>query len=115
MFAVLVGSIAAYVLYNNATSDKFATTFKLLSKLMSNRFYFDELYEKLIKVSQEALASFADAVDRWIIAGLLVRGVHGGTELTGRVLRLVQSGNLQTYAFLFALGAAIVMFLTLAR
>jgi len=115
MFAVLVGSIAAYVLYNNATSDKFTATFKLTSKLMSNRFYFDELYEKLIKVSQEALASFADAVDRWIIAGLLVRGVHGGTELTGRVLRLVQSGNLQTYAFLFALGAAIVMFLTLAR
>jgi NADH-quinone oxidoreductase subunit L len=113
--AVLIGGIAAFVLYNNATSDKFATTFKLLSKLMSNRFYFDELYEKLIKVSQEALASFADAVDRWIIAGLLVRGVHGGTELTGRVLRLVQSGNLQTYAFLFALGAAIVMFLTLAR
>ncbi|MGV3755270.1 MAG: NADH-quinone oxidoreductase subunit L [Verrucomicrobiota bacterium] len=113
--AVGIGGLAAFLLYNNATSDKFTAKFKTLSKLMSNRFYFDELYEKLIKVSQEALASFADAVDRWIIAGLLVRGVHGGTELTGRVLRLVQSGNLQTYAFLFALGAAIVMFLTLAR
>jgi len=113
--AVLIGVVGAFVVYNNATSDKFATTFKFLSRLMSNRFYFDELYEKLIKVSQEALARFADAVDRWIIAGLLVRGVHGGTELTGRVLRLVQSGNLQTYAFLIALGAAIVMFLTLAR
>ncbi len=113
--AVGIGGLAAFMLYNNATSDKFASTFKFLSRLMSNRFYFDEFYEKLIKVSQEALARFADAVDRWIIAGLLVRGVHGGTELTGRVLRLVQSGNLQTYAFLIALGAAIVMFLTLAR
>ncbi len=113
--AVGVGAIAAFLLYNNATSDKFTAKFKLTSKLMSNRFYFDELYAKLIKVSQEALASFADAVDRWIIAGLMVRGVHGTTELTGRVLRLVQSGNLQTYAFLTALGAAIIMFLTLAR
>jgi NADH-quinone oxidoreductase subunit L len=113
--AVGIGAIAAFLLYNNATSDRFTTTFKTLSKLMSNRFYFDELYAKLIKVSQEALASFADAVDRWIIAGLMVRGVHGSTELTGRVLRLVQSGNLQTYAFLTALGAAIIMFLTLAR
>jgi len=113
--AVVIGLIGAFVLYNNATSDKFTTMFKGLSKAMSNRFYFDELYEKLIAVSQEALARLADAIDRWIIAGLMVRGTHGTVELTGRVLRLVQSGNLQTYAFLFALGAAIVMFLTLAR
>ena len=113
--AVLIGSIGAFVLYNNATKDAFTAKFKFLSKAMSNRFYFDELYEKLIKVSQEALASLADWVDRWIIAGALVKGTHGTVELTGRLLRLVQSGNLQTYAFLFALGAAIVMFLTLAR
>jgi NADH-quinone oxidoreductase subunit L len=115
LLAVVVGAIAAFMLYNNATSDLFTSKFKLLSKAMSGRFYFDELYAKLIKVTQEALATFADAVDRWIIGGLLVRGVHGSVELTGRVLRLVQSGNLQTYAFLFALGAAIVMFITLAR
>ncbi len=115
LLAVGIGGLGAYLLYYNATSDKFTSSFKLLSKAMSGRFYFDELYAKLIKVTQEALARFADAVDRWIIGGLLVRGVHGSVELTGRVLRLVQSGNLQTYAFLFALGAAIVMFLTLVR
>ena len=40
---------------------------------MGHRFYFDELYEKLIAVTQEALATVADWFDRWIIAGLGVR------------------------------------------
>jgi hypothetical protein len=38
---------------------------------------------------------------------------HGTTELTGRALRLVQNGNLQTYAFLFALGVALVLYVAL--
>jgi len=44
-----------------------------------------------------------------------VRGVHGTTEIFGRALRLVQTGNLQTYVFLFAAGAALVLYLVLCR
>lgn len=76
---------------------------------MKNRFYFDEIYEFLIALTQEALARLAQFVDRWIIAGLLVRGAHGTTELFGRALRLVQTGNLQTYTFLFVLGVALLL------
>ena len=50
---------------------------------------------------------------RWIIAGLAVRGTHGTTELIGRALRQFQTGNLQTYAFLFALGVALVLYYVL--
>jgi hypothetical protein len=42
-----------------------------------------------------------------------VRGTHGTTELFGRALRLVQTGNLQTYAFLFVAGVAVVLYLVL--
>ena len=59
------------------------------------------------------LAAVADWFDRWIIAGFAVRGTHGTTELAGRALRLLQTGNLQTYAFLFALGVALVLYLVL--
>ena len=52
-------------------------------------------------------------IDEWLIAGLGVRGVHGSTEAFGRMLRLVQTGNLQTYTFLFALGVAVVLFIVL--
>jgi hypothetical protein len=48
-------------------------------------------------------------VDHWLIDGVLVRGTHGSTELFGRALRLVLTGNLQTYAFLFAVGVALVL------
>jgi hypothetical protein len=36
--------------------------------------------------------------------------VRGGTDFSGRALRLMQTGNLQTYAFLFVLGVAVVLF-----
>ena len=80
---------------------------------MRNRFYLDEIYEATFIRLHELLAAIADWFDRWIIAGLLVRGTHGTTEFAGRALRLLQTGNLQTYAFLFALGVALVLYLTL--
>ena len=78
---------------------------------MRNRFYFDEIYGVIINLTQEMLARLAVAVDRFIISGFLVRGLHGSVELAGRALRLAQTGNLQSYAFLLAAGVAVVLFL----
>jgi NADH-quinone oxidoreductase subunit L len=61
------------------------------------------------------IATIAGWLDRWIIDGLAVRGTHGTTELVGRALRLLQTGNLQTYAFLFALGVALLLYLALVK
>jgi NADH-quinone oxidoreductase subunit L len=80
---------------------------------MQDRFYFDELYQATVIRWHDWLAAIADWFDRWIIAGLAVRGTQGTTELAGRMLRLVQTGNLQTYTFLFALGAVVLLYLTL--
>jgi hypothetical protein len=52
--------------------------------------------------------------DRECVAGL-VRLIHGGTELFGRTLRLVQTGNLQTAALLFAAGAAVALYFMFQR
>ena len=71
---------------------------------MRDRFYFDEIYKILNRSTQEMLASAADFIDRWIIAGLGVKGVAGVTHVTGSLLRLLQTGNLQTYTLLLALG-----------
>ena len=57
-----------------------------------------------------ALAGVAAWIDRCIIAGVLVRGLHGTTELVGRALRLAPAGNLQTYSFFLAAGVAILLF-----
>jgi len=115
LFAAVVGFSLAYSLYAGATRDPLPNSLGLLSRAMRNRFYFDEIYSALIAITHEALSRLANAIDRWVIAGFIVRGAHGTTELFGRALRLVQTGNLQTYAFLFAGGVAVVLFYVLFR
>lgn len=113
LLAVLVGFAAAYALYAKADKDPLPGLLGALARAMRNRFYFDELYEATVIRLHDSLAAVADWFDRWIIAGVAVRGTHGTTELAGRALRLLQTGNLQTYAFLFALGVALVLYLVL--
>ena len=113
LLAVLVGFAAAYMLYAKATKDPLPEKLGALSRAMRNRFYFDEFYQATVIRFHDFLAAVADWFDRWIIAGLAVRGTHGTTELAGRALRLLQTGNLQTYALLFALGVALVLYLAL--
>jgi NADH-quinone oxidoreductase subunit L len=113
LLAVLVGFAAAYALYAGAAKDPLPEKLGALSRAMRNRFYFDELYQATFIRLHDFLAAVAGWFDRWIIAGVAVRGTHGTTELAGRALRLLQTGNLQTYAFLFALGVALVLYLAL--
>jgi len=113
LLAAAAGFAGAWALYAKATEDPLPAKLGALSQVMRERFYFDEFYRATVIRFHDWVASVADWFDRWIIAGLLVRGTHGTTELVGRALRLVQTGNLQTYAFLFALGVALVLFLAL--
>ena len=113
LLAALVGVTLAYACYWKTVTDPLVVKLGWLSRAMRNRFYFDELYSWLISITHEALSKVADWFDRWIIAGLGVRGTHGTTEIFGRALRMVQTGNLQTYAFVFALGVALVLIFVL--
>jgi NADH-quinone oxidoreductase subunit L len=113
LFAALLGFGAAYALYRQAATDPLPEKLGVAARWMRDRFYLDELYEATVIRLHDFLAAVADWIDRWIIAGLAVRGTHGTTELVGRALRLLQTGNLQTYAFLFALGVAFVLYLAL--
>jgi NADH-quinone oxidoreductase subunit L len=110
------GFFLALALYCSTLADPLPSKLGWLSRAMRNRFYIDEFYERLlIPLTQDALAKFADAFDRWIIAGLGVRGTSGATDLVGRALRLAQSGSIQTYAFLFVAGVALVLYYVLVR
>jgi NADH-quinone oxidoreductase subunit L len=82
---------------------------------MKNKFYFDELYEATFVRLHDFIAATFDFIDRWILEGAIIGVIRGGTDLTGRALRLVQTGNLQTYAFLFVLGVALVLYFVLGK
>ena len=114
VMAVVFGALLGNSLYRNAYKDPLPTRLGFLVRVLKGRFWFDEVYQWLVDNVQENLARLADIIDRWIIAGLLVRGSHGSTELVSRLLRLTQTGNLQTYAFWFAAGLATVMLFALS-
>lgn len=111
--ALVFGFSAALALYRNATTDPLVQRFGWLTRVLRNRFYIDEAYDKLIALTHEALARLANGFDRWIVAGLGVKGLSGLTDILGRMLRMLQTGNLQTYAFLFVLGIAVVLLIFL--
>jgi NADH-quinone oxidoreductase subunit L len=107
-----IGLFAAWSLYGRATKDPLPEKLGGLSRAMRNRFYFDEIYEATVIRLHEMLSAIAAGID-WLIENLGVGFIRGGTDITGRGLRLLQTGNLQTYAFLFALGVAVVLYLAL--
>ena len=113
--AVVIGLFAALALYKNAATDPLPAKLGGLATAMKNRFYFDELYEATVIRAHDFIAAVADWIDRWIVEGACIGLVRGGTDLTGRALRLAQTGNLQTYAFLFVLGVALLLYFVLGK
>jgi NADH-quinone oxidoreductase subunit L len=111
--AFLFGFAFAYAIYSGATKDPLPEKLGFLARAMRNRFYFDEIYQALILITHEALSGLAAWIDRWLVAGLAIRGLHGTTEIAGRALRLMQTGNLQTYAFWVVIGLSIILFFAL--
>jgi len=113
--AVAVGLFAAFSLYQNAVTDPLPAKLGGLATAMKNKFYFDEIYEATFIRAHDFIAAVADFIDRWLVDWACIGLVRGGTDFTGRALRLVQTGNLQTYAFLFVLGVAVVLYLVLGK
>jgi NADH-quinone oxidoreductase subunit L len=112
---VAVGFLAARRFYLSATTDPLPAKLGGLATAMKNRFYFDEIYEATFVRAHDFLAAVADWIDRWILEGAIIGAIRGGTDLSGRALRLVQTGNLQTYAFLFVLGVALLLYFVLGK
>jgi NADH-quinone oxidoreductase subunit L len=105
----VLGVLLAFLIYRGRASEA------LRINILRNKFYIDEFYAWLIGWTQELLARIAAFFDRWIIDAGVVRGASGGTWGVGALLRLIQVGNLQAYAFLFGLGIIAVIYFTVFR
>ena len=113
--AVIVGFFLAMSLYKNAATDPLPAKLGPLADWMKNKFYFDELYEATFIRLHDFIAAVMGFIDRWILEGACIGLIRGGTDLTGRMLRQVQTGNLQTYAFLFVFGVALLLYFVLVK
>jgi NADH-quinone oxidoreductase subunit L len=72
--------------------------------LVFNKYYVDELYAAVIVRPIKAFARFSwRVIDDGLIDGVLVNGPANLVHLTGRLVRLFTTGDVQRYAF-FVLG-----------
>ncbi|MGB8354854.1 MAG: NADH-quinone oxidoreductase subunit L, partial [Chthoniobacteraceae bacterium] len=107
--AFAVGAGAAFVIYKGKRQEP--VKIPLLTNLFANKFYIDEAYTFLIKWTQDLLACYAAWFDRWVLDFGIVRWVFaGGTYSIGLVLRFLQIGNLQAYAFIFGAGVIAIIY-----
>ena len=106
ILTVLAGAVFAFHLYRDRDSDP------LHIKVLAHKFYFDEIYDRSLVGGQQMGANALNWIDSWILDGLIIRGAAYVSVGVGELLRLFQTGSLQTYAFLFSLGGVALIYFT---
>jgi NADH-quinone oxidoreductase subunit L len=79
-----------------------------LGKVLQNKWYVDELYDRLIVKPLSKLGSFLNNfIEKQVVDGL-VNGVGKLVNYSSRQLRLLQSGQVGSYVLLMVLGMLII-------
>lgn len=99
-----------FYLQNKELSNKMATQFKGVYNLFYNKWFLDEIYQRLIVNPLHFLSDkfLYKVVDRKIIDG----GINSSARLTGMfsgVLRKIQTGVVQHYATIFVAGVVVII------
>jgi len=94
--------------------DRFVAAFPAFFRLVADKFRIDELYEFLVLGPVGRIAhGLWRAIDVFVIEGIFVNGVPKAVYAVGDVMRGWQNGNLQRYATVIAIGAAVVLWAVL--
>ena len=90
---------------------RFVAALPRLVAAVRGKFFVDEIYDWLVVRPLHGLArGFFVAVDRVLIDKLLVGGWTALVDTVGRLLRLVQAGDVQRYLAIFAIGLAALVY-----
>jgi NADH-quinone oxidoreductase subunit L len=118
IMAGLAGIGLAYYMYlkNTAVPVKLAAQFSAIHRILFNKYYVDELYSFLIVrpalwIAKNVLIGITDAK----IIEVVVNGVPSAIGGVSRQLRKVQTGLLQHYATIMALGILAIVAMMLMR
>ncbi len=137
--AAILAAYAVYVRRKGVPARRFAEKFKTLYRVVSRKYYVDELYGKVFVGGVFAAGRIADWIDRRVIDGLVdgtaavarrvsrlailfdEGAVDGAVNGVGRVhlaassfLRRLQTGHIYNYALAVVLGAALVITFVIA-
>ncbi len=113
----LTGLVIATVLYSGkwqARTTRIAQAAGPLYRLSANRWWWDDLYNRLIVEGTKATAIVALLFDQWIVDGV-VNGTGRVARAASAQLRRVQNGQVQAYALAILVGVNITILLLLFR
>ncbi|TRZ95687.1 MAG: NADH-quinone oxidoreductase subunit L [Dehalococcoidia bacterium] len=106
-----LGILLAYAMYSAkwVSAEAVGRAFRPLYTLLYRKYWFDELYEKVIvvRVLVDGLCAALDFFDARVVDGA-VNGVGDGTAAAGNALRRVQTGQLQVYVMAIAVGVVAI-------
>jgi NADH-quinone oxidoreductase subunit L len=83
--------------------------FRPFEKILANKYYVDELYSLIVVNPIKKISNFsANMIDKYIIDGA-VNGLGSQVKKLGSGLRLIQTGDIQSYAFMMIMGLLLVI------
>lgn len=106
-----ISAIAAVLVYSKGeeTSDKIATAFGPIYKLVNNKYFVDEFYFSTLI---NPLVSSSKNLWQYVDVNVIDKATYKTTDLVrgaGGLVRNMQNGNMQQYAMYVVLGAAVVL------
>ena len=109
--AVILFARYKYVTRKHLPADE--ASLSGFAKLVYHKFYVDELYDALITRPLFRLSKwFGSFVDKQIVDGI-VNASSDVVSLTGRTIRLMQSGNTGAYVFAMVIGMIVLFIIRL--
>jgi NADH-quinone oxidoreductase subunit L len=107
--AVIMITVALQLYKSIRKPEQLKIQFAALHRLLSMKWYVDEIYAVVIV---QPLRLISGALWKFFDVGVIDRIVVGTgrvTHFTGQAVRVVQTGSIQFYAFIFLLGLAIAV------
>jgi len=104
------GIFLAWVIYQKkiVSAENLKQRFEAVYNVLYNRFYVDQVYQRLILIFVDGSARLLEWFDLNIVNGV-VNGLAQFTGWSGRTLRYTEDGQVQTYALYMFAGVLIIL------
>ena len=115
LFVVLSMVLGAYTRYVKSQPVQLPDSARrpFLVRLISNKYYIDELYAYIIEKPVLWMSRFFHEVIEIRIIDRIVNGVGTVVVWTGNTVRFIQTGNVGFYMFIMILGIILILFLNI--
>ena len=112
-FLAMGGFLLAYLIYRRRLegASEAWPILRPVKFLLDRKYFFDDLYDLLIRHVQENFARLSDGFERVVIVKLGVNGAARMLRGVGDLLRKLQTGVVQFYATFFAAGVTVLIYL----